>query len=100
MQSHCGQSIIVFNGYKNLESTERFDQQRRYEKNKCPEFVFDENMKATVTQEQFLSNNKNKIRLISILETFFENTGCAVYIVEDDAYLLIIDKAIQKSLNI
>ena len=100
VQSHYGQSIIVFDGYENPESTKRFEQQRRYEKSKCPEFVFDENMKATVTQEQFLSNDKNKIRLISILKTFFEKAGCAVYIAEDDADLLIINKAIQKSSNI
>ena len=54
-------------------------------------------MKATVTQEQFLSNHKNKIWLIWILKTFFEKVGCSVYITKDDADLLIINKAIQKS---
>ena len=57
-------------------------------------------MKATLNQEQFLSNDKNKIRLLSILKIFFEKAGCAVYIAEDDADLLVINTAIQKSSNI
>jgi len=49
------------------------------------------------SQEKFLSNNQNKIRLIAILTEKFLNCGVGVIQVEDNADTLIVLTAIQKT---
>lgn len=56
-------------------------------------------MTATVPQDKFLSNDKNKIRLISLLTKFLQNRGFVVKQAVDDADALIVKTAIEMSNN-
>lgn len=54
-------------------------------------------MDIIISQESFLSNDKNKLRLISMLTEKFVKLGICVLQAEDDADTLIVHTAIQKS---
>lgn len=56
-------------------------------------------MDVQTSQEKFLSNDQNKIRLIAILTEKFLNSGVGVIQAEDDADTLIVQTAIQKTQN-
>lgn len=86
-------------GYGNEDSTKRTEQEHRYQKTKCAELLFDEDMIATANQEEFLSNDKNKIKLISMLKNAFQKEEYVVNQSPDDADSLIINTAIENSTN-
>lgn len=56
--------------------------------------LFDETMVVQVSQERFLANEKNKVRLISMLKNKFELAAFTVKQAEDDADVLIVNTAI------
>lgn len=67
--------------------------------NKSTDVFVSETMDVQTSQEKFLSNDQNKIRLIAILSEKFLNAGIGVIQAEDDADTLIVQTAIQKTQN-
>lgn len=97
IQRHYGQNCtVVFDGYLNTNnSTKKTEQNRRSFAKKSVEINFEENMSVTVWQDQFLSNDKNKQRLIGMLSTKLKDQGIGFRQSSDDADCLIINTAIQ-----
>lgn len=92
-------SIVVFDGYENDSSIKKAEQRRRYLHSQSVEIIFDESIMATVNQNKFLSNDKNKIRLISLLTKVLQNKKFMVKQAIDDADTLIVKTAIEMSNN-
>ncbi|KYN29868.1 hypothetical protein ALC57_00677 [Trachymyrmex cornetzi] len=59
-------TYVVFDGYKK-DSIKSAERNHRALKNKCADIEFDENISLKIAQDKFLSNNKNKSRLIEML---------------------------------
>lgn len=101
IQNHYGaNAIIVFDGYPSDtadKSTKSVERARRSRKKNCIEINFDETMEANVSQDKFLSNEKNKFRLIAMLQKKFQEYNIAMMQAVEDADLLIIETAIQMS---
>ncbi|XP_072153362.1 uncharacterized protein [Bemisia tabaci] len=97
VEKHYGlECLIVFDGYEhNADSTKSAERCRRYSLKKCPDLMFSEDTPLTLAQDLFLSNEKNKARLICLLSKHL-TTGSQikVYQAEDDADTLIVNKAI------
>lgn len=98
VQKHFGSNtIIVFDGYLNSsKSVKSMEQLRRSSKLSSDEILFDETMNATVSQDDFLANNSNKTRLISMLAKYFEVHYIRVKQSEDDDDVLIIETALEE----
>nr|XP_018912013.1 PREDICTED: uncharacterized protein LOC109040498 [Bemisia tabaci] len=99
-KNYSNKSTIVFDGYpENIGacSTKVAERARRERKKSSVEFIFDEDMTPTVSQASFLSNSKNKERLIQMLKSKFENSGMNVRQATEDADLLIVQTAIEKA---
>ncbi|GBN86868.1 hypothetical protein AVEN_173193-1 [Araneus ventricosus] len=82
---------IVFYGYpedteKSTKSVERI---RRTKKHIVSYIRFDESMPATMSQEKFLSNDKNKQRLINMLCVKVQKGFVVKQAQKDDDYLII-----------
>ncbi|GBM09479.1 hypothetical protein AVEN_141398-1 [Araneus ventricosus] len=58
------------------------------------EVMFDETMIPTISQEKFLTNPKNKDRLISILMNKFSSLNMACKKADEDADCLIVNSAL------
>ncbi|KAJ8889443.1 hypothetical protein PR048_008942 [Dryococelus australis] len=66
--NHYGaNSAVVFDGYEDLNSTKRTEQKQRGTSKTSVDVNIDENMLASVQQENFLANEKNKTKLIELL---------------------------------
>lgn len=89
-------SFIVFDGYPEDDSvsTKSVERSRRQSKNICREIAFDENTTITSMQKQFLSNEKNKSRLIEMICTTLNTSGFRTKIADEDANRLIIVTAL------
>lgn len=101
VKRHYGANCtVIFDGYtnsnNNIKSAERH---RRQNINKSTDVFINESMDVQTSQEKFLSNDQNKIRLIAILTEKFLNSGVGVIQAEDDADTLIVQTAIQKTQN-
>ncbi|GBM39916.1 hypothetical protein AVEN_250235-1 [Araneus ventricosus] len=57
--------------------------------------MFDESMSSIMSQEKFLSNHKNKQRLINILRVKFQKEGFVVKQAQGDVDYLIIKSALE-----
>ena len=68
-------STVVFDGYSGSPSTKGEEQRRRAAKKFCPDIVFNDQTVVTVSQTDFLSNGKNKARLIEMLKGRFWCVG-------------------------
>lgn len=81
--SNC---VVVFDRYTNsdiiIKSLER---RRRQNSTKSTEILKEETMDVIVSQESFLSNDKNKLRLISMLKEKLVESNISVLQAEDDA---------------
>lgn len=99
LKHYFGKSCtVVFDSYSSTEcSTKRAEQSRRYNLKKSVDIHFDEGTVITVKQVDFLSNEKNKSRLISFLSVAIRNQGIEVREASDDADTLIFKTAIEKS---
>src|ERR1700761_7518186 len=78
-----------------MKSTKFAERIRRAKKHAAPEVIFDETMTADVSQEKFLSNDRNKSRLISMLSSKLQSEGFVVKHAEEDADYLIVNTAIE-----
>ncbi|GBM76170.1 hypothetical protein AVEN_224129-1 [Araneus ventricosus] len=88
---------IIFYGYPEdaEKSTKLVERIRRTKKHIAGYVMFDELLPATMSQEKFLSNDKNKQRLISMICVKFQKEGFVVKQVQKDADYLIIKSALE-----
>ena len=70
---------------------------RRRQRAVSPVIVIKASAKVTCTSKEFLRNSGNKEELIKFISRRFEECCIEVKILEDDAYMQIIKKAIQIS---
>ena len=89
-----GDCIVIFDGY-DTPSVKDHEHIRRSSGNKCKEIHFTKDMRVTSKREKFLSNNKNKTLLISVLQTELENDSQQVIVAQGDADALIVKEALQ-----
>ncbi|CAH0381337.1 unnamed protein product [Bemisia tabaci] len=95
---HSSLAIVVFDGYPSdadERSTKYMERLRRKKRLGSVDILFDESMIPSVSQETFLSNDKNKDRLIKILMSYFHRDNMRAMQAEEDADTLIITTAIQ-----
>lgn len=96
LNNYSRNCVVVFDGYphnadgKYTKSAERL---RRMRVNCAPEVTCDVNMPYTLSQEKFLSNEKNKSHLIEMLSAKMRNEGFIVKQALEDADYLIVDTA-------
>ncbi len=92
-------AIVIFDGYtENLadKSTKCAERARRMICS-TTDTMFDETMPVTTSQTRFLSNERNKSRLITMLTTRLINEGYTVKQATEDADRLIVATAIEES---
>lgn len=99
IKKHYGKEVtVIFDGYSTNEiSTKSNLRQRRQMKQISPEIIFNDNTSLTVPQVKFLSNLKNKQRLIMHLCEAFHKQGIETHTAVDDADVLIIQTAISEA---
>jgi len=92
--------VVVFDGYTNSDLMIK-NQERRRRQNmiKSTDILIQETMDILISQQTFLSNDNNKMRLISILTDKLVESGINVLQAEDDADTLIVRTAIEKSIG-
>ncbi|XP_071574804.1 uncharacterized protein [Temnothorax nylanderi] len=99
VQKYYGKNaVIVFDGYSEdiaKKSTKTSERLRRSKKPTSADILFEESMSVTMSQEKFLSNEKNKARLITMLKKKFQNAGHSVKQHEEDADTLIVSTALE-----
>lgn len=99
VQKYYGRkAIIVFDGYSEdiaKKSTKTSERLRQLTKPTSADISFEESISATMSQDKFLSNEKNKARLITMLKKKFQNAGHLVKQHEEDADTLIISTALE-----
>lgn len=89
-------AVVVFDGYSETEvGTKDMERVRRLGKQPAPavEINFNESMVPTVSQGNFLSNSKNKARLIEMLKDKFTTAGLEHKQAEQDADTLLCQTA-------
>lgn len=99
--NHFGKNIsVVFDGYPEEganKSTKTAERARRYAASTCSDIVFEESTQIKVPQEKFLSNPKNKQRLIVFICTGLGLQGIETKQAPEDADCLIVRTALEKS---
>ncbi|KAG1695752.1 Alpha-catulin [Nymphon striatum] len=88
------EAIVVFGGYKCTTSTKSAEQKRRATKSSSRDIMFDESMQTVTTQSAFLSNDRNKTRLISMLVQKFKDKFIKTRQATADADRLIVETAL------
>lgn len=94
--------MIVFDGYPEdaaTKSTKYAERLRRQQQKTSVDVNFTENMKNTISQENFLSNDNNKNRLIQLLSEKLCAAGFICKQAHEDADRMIIITAIEKLNN-
>jgi len=92
-------AVIVFDGYdKSSTSTKNMERSRRV-KITSADILFDEDMVLTVAQTSFLSNIRNKSRLIQMLSSYLISEGYIIKQANDDADTVIVNEAIKRAQN-
>ena len=97
-----GKTTIVFDGYPDeaaAKSTKSAERLRRKNKYSAANVIFTESMTPTMPKEQFLSNDTNKERLISMLCEKLVHEGFEVKQAFEDADTLIVTTAIEMAEN-
>jgi len=92
VEKHFGTDVnIVFDGYENnAKSIKSSERQRRRLHKKCSDVFFESHMIVPVSKENFLSNDKNKMRFIELLKIKLIHHRFIVKIANDDADTLIV----------
>lgn len=88
---------VVFDGYDERNNTKAEEHRRRAAKSVSVDIMFDEAMEATIPQEKFLGNPRNKTRFIEGLTIRFRRAGICVKQAVSDADVLIVNSAIELS---
>ena len=80
---------MVFDGY-NRVSTKSMTQQRRAAGKVGSTMTFSDNMNITLKKEEFVSNSRNKQRLINLLSQVLQKNNYTIHHADGDADLLIV----------
>lgn len=92
--------IVVFDGYgDDYLDAKNYERMRRTNKNVGSDVMFTQDMVATMNQAKFLSNDKNKRRLIEYHSRHLETAGIAVKQADHDAGRLIVITVIAESIQ-
>lgn len=90
-------TVIFFDGYnENSTSTKNMERNRRV-KNTSADILFDENMVLTISQTSFLSNIRNKSRLIQMFSSYLIGKGYIIKQANDDADSVLVNEAIKRA---
>lgn len=96
VKKHFKNAVVVFDGYEECDTnTKNAERKRRTKIHNVPEILFDKSTKIDTTQEKFLSNEKNKDRMIKYLTTEFINSGVNFKQSKGDADTLIVNSALE-----
>lgn len=95
VQKHFGSNTIIV--FDIIIAATAMEQLRRSSKLLSADVLFDETMNVTVSQDKFLFNSNNKIRLISMLLEKFEANNFHIKHAQDDADVLIIEAALEQA---
>ncbi|GBO13204.1 hypothetical protein AVEN_267086-1 [Araneus ventricosus] len=97
-QTHYGSSVaVVFDGYPsdvNGKSTKSAERIRRANLLSSHEIIFNEATCPKISQEQFLANERNKVRFIDLLKKFLQKAHVSVKQAVADADVLIFETAV------
>ena len=97
---HYGKNCtVIFYGYDDVDSTKRQEQKRRRSTKTSVDINFHDNMNVTIQQEHFLSNEKNKTRLIQLLTEKMVMRGIEARIANGDADSVIVRCASEKAVS-
>ncbi|CAG9768348.1 unnamed protein product [Ceutorhynchus assimilis] len=88
---------VVFDGYPSTYQKKTPRALNVFVAMSSPDAVFDETTIAPVSQEKFLSNNRNKVRLIDMLKVHLDRNKILTLQAEEDADRLIVTTAISMS---
>ena len=91
---------MIFDGYENEEnSTKSHEHRLRSSKHISREIHFDLRTTVTTSQDKFLANSMNKVRLINFLKQYFEKEGFHVKQARGDADSLIVSTSLKEAAN-
>lgn len=91
-------AVLVFDGYNESSTSTKNMERNRRVKNTSADILFDENMVLTVAQTLFLSNFRNKSRLIQMLSSYLIGKGYIIKQANDDAdTVIIVNEAIKRA---
>ncbi|GBO41774.1 hypothetical protein AVEN_273704-1 [Araneus ventricosus] len=98
LQTHYGSNVaVVFDGYpsdvngKSIKSAERI---RRANLHSSHEIISNEATCPEISKEQFLANERNKMRFIDLLKKFIQKGNVTVKQAVEDADILIVETAV------
>ncbi|GBO14791.1 hypothetical protein AVEN_205662-1 [Araneus ventricosus] len=98
LQTHYGSNVaVVFDGYPfdvNGKSTKSAERIRRANLHSSHEIIFNEATCPEISQEQFLANERNKVRFIDLLKKFLQKANVTVKQTVEDADVLIVETAV------
>lgn len=106
-KNYAANSFIVFDGYPDIEntvtataattsnSTKKAERNRRKTSEIIPEFNYQNHTKIPFSQEKFLSNEKNKDKIIKTLSEKLQSQGFFCKQAEEDADAEIINTSIE-----
>ncbi|GBM17953.1 hypothetical protein AVEN_111099-1 [Araneus ventricosus] len=98
LQTHYGSNVaVVFDGYPsdvNGKSTKSAEHIRRANLLSSHEIIFNEATCPEISQEQFLANERNKVRFIDLLKKFLQKANVTVKQAVEDADILIVETAV------
>lgn len=97
VRNYGSNSVVVFDGYEETDvSIKSYKRLLRSKATKSTVVMFEKEMTITVNQAKFLSNDKNKSRLISFLTNHLVEAGIAVKQASEDADRLIATTAVDQ----
>uniref|UniRef100_A0A1B0CSS6 Uncharacterized protein n=1 Tax=Lutzomyia longipalpis TaxID=7200 RepID=A0A1B0CSS6_LUTLO len=100
VKHHYGEdSIVIFDGYNDSQSTKYVEQQRRSTKKSSSNITVKSDYLVTTTKENFLGNIQNKAALILMLATHMQKAGICVLQSFGDADVLIVKTAIDVAIQ-
>lgn len=98
IMKHYGENCtVIFYGYGDVNSTKREEQKRRGSTKASVDINFHDNMNVTIKQEHFLSNERNKTKLIQLLAEKMIGRGIEARIATGDADSVIVRCALEKA---
>jgi hypothetical protein len=89
-----GKAVVVFDCYQS-NNTKDMTHQRRSKGRIGATVTFTADMTLTMKKEEFFANRQNKHLFLSMLSGELQTTNCETYHASGDAYLLIVQKAVQ-----
>ncbi|GBM46363.1 hypothetical protein AVEN_65968-1 [Araneus ventricosus] len=98
LQTHYGSNVaVVFDRYPsgvNGKSTKSAERIRRANLHSSHEIIFSEATCPEISQEQFLANERNKVRFIDLLKKFLQKANVTVKQAVEDADVVIVETAV------